>query len=111
MAGLLPLSIEMTNQLVHFGYVDVHFVGDRFAPEHPRLRGHSFHCSRVAREGDVGKETIVRYSLSGEERREGYAAGNVFGSYIHLHFASSRSFAARFLDLARNGVREHEVGA
>jgi len=109
MAGLLPLSIEMTDRLVHFGYADVHFEEDSVAAKDTWLRGHSFHCSRIVREEKVDKKTIVHYTLSGEKQQEGFAVGNVFGSYIHLHFAADSSFASRLVSLARTARREHAV--
>ena len=108
MAGLLPLTIQMTDNLVHFGYVDMHFQESGIAPANTWLRGHSFHCSRIVDEAEVRKTAEVHYSLSGQKRREGFAAGNVFGSYIHLHFAHP-GFAAHFLSLARTASRECEV--
>jgi cobyrinic acid a,c-diamide synthase len=94
---------------VHFGYADVHFEEDSVAAIDTWLRGHSFHCSRIVREEKVDKKTIVHYSLSGEKQQEGFAVGNVFGSYIHLHFAADSSFASRFVSLARTARREHAV--
>jgi len=109
MAGLLPLSIEMTDRLIHFGYVDVHFEEDSVAPKDTCLRGHSFHCSRIVREEKVDKKTVVHYSLSGEKQQEGFAVGNVFGSYIHLHFAAHPSFADYFISFARTARLQQEV--
>ncbi len=109
MAGLLPLSIEMTDRLVHFGYVDVHFEKDSVAPEGIRLRGHSFHCSRITGDESIDKKTTVHYSLSGEKQREGFVVGNTFGSYIHLHFAGHPAFADHFVSLARSARRQQEV--
>lgn len=105
MTDLLPLSIEMTERLVHFGYADVFFVADGVAEKDSWLRGHSFHCSRVAQEGRVEKRTIVHYTLSGKKQEEGFAAGSVFGSYIHLHFAADPAFAARFVEQARRAAK------
>jgi cobyrinic acid a,c-diamide synthase len=109
MAQLLPLSIQMTERLIHFGYADVEFLEESLAPQNTCLRGHSFHCSRIASVGDAKTTTLVRYSLSGTEQREGFIAGNVFGSYIHLHFAADPSFAARFVSLARTASKPMEV--
>lgn len=109
MAGLLPVSVQMTEHLVHFGYADVRFVKRGIAPENSRLRGHSFHCSEIVSEGEVEKTTEVHYSLSRKTEREGFASRNVFGSYIHLHFAADPSFAAHFMSLARTGLQECEV--
>lgn len=109
MAGLLPLTIEMTDRLVHFGYANVHFEEDSVAAKGTWLRGHSFHCSRIVREEKVDKKTVVQYSLSGQTQPEGFAVGNVFGSYIHLHFAADPAFAERFVSLARRARQEQEV--
>ena len=48
MAGVLPIAIEMTKSLVHFGYADVEFAQDCLLGEKgTTVRGHSFHCSRI----------------------------------------------------------------
>ncbi len=109
MAGLLPLAIEMTDKLVHFGYAEVRFIEDGFAPKGDCLKGHSFHYSRIVDEGNVTKKAVARYTLSGEEREEGFTSGKVFGSYIHLHFASAPSIAQRFISMAK--ARQCEVEA
>ena len=100
MADLLPLSVEMTENLVHFGYAEMRFVEDGFAEKNTCLRGHSFHYSRIRQEGQVQKSAVVRYSLSGEDQAEGFTCGNVFASYIHLHFAGAPSVVRRFIGMA-----------
>lgn len=102
MAGILPLSVQMTDELVHFGYADILFVEDGLATKGVRLRGHSFHCSKVISDDDVTKTAIVHYSLSRESQPEGFMAGTVFASYVHLHFAADPSVAARFVSLGRS---------
>lgn len=102
MADLLPLSFAMTRELVQFGYAEIHFLQDGFAAAGSCLRGHSFHCSRIVDDGSVEKRAIVHYSISGDTRSEGFTSGNVFGSYIHLHFAGEPSLAARFISMARS---------
>jgi cobyrinic acid a,c-diamide synthase len=106
MAGLLPLSIQMTDRLVHFGYAEIDFVRDGLGLKGSRVRGHSFHCSKVIAEGELERTAIVHYSLSKESENEGYAAGSVFGSYVHLHFAAEPALAARFLSLARSARKD-----
>jgi cobyrinic acid a,c-diamide synthase len=108
MANLLPISVQMTKKLVHFGYADIHFLEDGLAEKNTWLRGHSFHHSKIVEEGVVEKRAVVHYSLSRETQGEGFAAGNVFGSYIHLHFASDPPLAARFVSLAR-ACQQHGV--
>ena len=100
MANLLPVSIGMTNSLVHFGYAEIEFTENGLAEAGTRLRGHSFHCSKVIREDGVRKTAIVHYSLSRQSEHEEFAAGSVFGSYVHLHFAAGPELAARFVALA-----------
>ena len=101
MAGLLPLSIQMTDTLVHFGYAEVEFVQDGLAAKGTCIRGHSFHCSKIIGESELAKTAIVHYSLSRKSEPEGFAIGNVFGSYVHLHFAAEPSLAERFVSLGR----------
>jgi len=103
MANLLPVSIGMTNSLVHFGYAEIEFTENGLAAAGTRLRGHSFHCSKVIGEDGVRKTAIVHYSLSRQSEHEGFVAGNVFGSYVHLHFAAGPELAARFVALACAG--------
>jgi cobyrinic acid a,c-diamide synthase len=109
MAGVLPLTMEMTPRLVDFGYVEVEFTSDcLLGPKGTTIRGHSFHTSRIASslpaaEQDVAPDTApdtvtdttirtsyrVRFSLSGKEQSEGFARGRVLASYAHLHFRAN----------------------
>jgi cobyrinic acid a,c-diamide synthase len=109
MAGLLPLSVEMTDRLVHFGYAEMEFVADGFAAKGTRLRGHSFHCSRIVDAAGACTTAVIRYTLSRTAEREGYAMGSVFASYIHLHFAADPSVAQRFLEMARHAREKCRV--
>ena len=87
MTGLLPMESEMTPKLVDFGYVDVEFVQDCLLGEKgTRVRGHSFHCSRVRAAGATPTAYHLKYSLTGREEPEGYQFKNVLASYVHLHF-------------------------
>ena len=98
MAGALPLSMQMTDRLVQFGYVTVEFTKDcLLGPKGTLIRGHSFHYSRVASQGEVGTSYHVQYSLSGKEEMEGFQLGNVLASYIHLHFRANPAVAENFV--------------
>jgi cobyrinic acid a,c-diamide synthase len=102
MAGILPLHVAMTERLVDFGYADVEFVEDCLLGEKGTVvRGHSFHCSRLAGDRLTHPAYRVHYSLSGKQLLEGYSEGNVLGSYIHLHFRSNPALAQAFLRNAR----------
>jgi cobyrinic acid a,c-diamide synthase len=107
MAGVLPISVEMTERLVHFGYTDVEFGEDCLLGEKGTVvRGHSFHCSRVAETSTHTSSGApayrVRYSLSGETLSEGYIRNNVLASYIHLHFRSNPLLAQTFVNRTRS---------
>lgn len=102
MAGVLPLGVEMTERLVHFGYADVEFLEDCLLGETgTSVRGHSFHCSRVIERKSNHPAYRVHYSLSGKSRLEGYRQGNLLGSYIHFHFRANPVLARTFLGKAR----------
>jgi cobyrinic acid a,c-diamide synthase len=105
MAGLLPLEIEMTDSLVRFGYVEIELLQDcLLGAGGTVLRGHSFHHSRSTNTRDFAPSFRARYTLSGATADEGYANGNVFASYIHLHFRGAPEVAERFVATAEQAA-------
>jgi len=101
MAGILPVAIEMTESLVHFGYADVEFAHDcLLGKKGTVVRGHSFHCSRIVAHDPLRCAYLVHYSLSGRREQEGFARKQVLGSYIHVHFRSNLSLVSSFLQRA-----------
>lgn len=112
MAGVLPLSVEMTERLVHFGYTDVELREDCLLGEKGMVvRGHSFHCSRVTETSSIPPAYRVRYSLSGETMSEGYIRNNVLASYIHMHFRSNALLAQTFVNTTRRARRLARVAS
>ena len=106
MAGILPVAIEMTKSLVHFGYADVEFVHDcLLGKKGTVVRGHSFHCSRIVAHDPLHCAYRVHYSLSDRREEEGLARKQVLGSYIHLHFRSNPSLVSSFLQQAGSNRR------
>jgi cobyrinic acid a,c-diamide synthase len=102
MARVLPLSMQMTDRLVQFGYVTVEFTEDcLLGRKGTVVRGHSFHHSRIASQGEVATSYHVQYSMSGKEEREGFRRGNVLASYIHLHFRANPAVAENFVAAIR----------
>jgi cobyrinic acid a,c-diamide synthase len=102
MAGVLPLSMQMTDKLVHFGYVTVEFTEDcLLGCAGTVVRGHSFHYSRISSQGEVATNYRVRYSMSGREELEGFRLRNVLASYIHLHFRTNSTIAENFVTAIR----------
>jgi cobyrinic acid a,c-diamide synthase len=98
MAGVLPVAVEMTRALVHFGYADVEFVDDSLLGDKgTKVRGHSFHCSRIVAHDSLSCVYRVHYSLSDRTEEEGFVRGRTLGTYIHLHFRSNPSLLSSFL--------------
>jgi cobyrinic acid a,c-diamide synthase len=103
MAGVVPLSMEMTGGLVQFGYVTVEFTEDCLLGRKGAIvRGHSFHYSRVATKPEIKTSYRVQYSMSGKEELEGFHQGNVLASYIHLHFRANPAVAEHFVTSVRS---------
>ena len=112
MAGVLPLSMQMTDKLVQFGYVIVEFTEDcLLGLAGTVVRGHSFHYSRVSSQGEVATSYRVRYSMSGREEMEGFRRRNVLASYIHLHFRTNSTIAESFVAAIRQAQVARAVTA
>ena len=112
MAGVLPLSMQMTGNLVQFGYVTVEFTENcLLGRKGTVVRGHSFHYSRVASRGELQTSYHVQYSMSGKEEMEGFRQGNVLASYIHLHFRANPAVAENFVAAIRQSRASQAVTA
>ena len=106
MAAVLPIETQMTEKLVHFGYVEVELLQDSLiGTKGTVLRGHSFHCSQCSATRDLPAAFKARYTLSKRTGEEGYACGNVLASYIHLHFRGARSVPQRIVEMAEQVAR------
>jgi cobyrinic acid a,c-diamide synthase len=102
MVDALPLAIEMTEKLVHFGYAEVEFREDcLLGAKGTIVRGHSFHCSQATETAPMDHAYLVHYSLSNNHMPEGYSRNNVLASYIHLHFRANPDLAQTFIRKAR----------
>jgi cobyrinic acid a,c-diamide synthase len=103
MAAVLPLSVEMTEKLVNFGYTDVSFISDcLLGAAGTQARGHSFHCSRIRDAGNLGNVYRAKRARSKQEEPEGFRVKNVLASYIHLHFLSNPAMAPAFVHSAED---------
>lgn len=111
MAGVLPCDFEMTSRLDRFGYAEVEFVRDcLLGSRGQRVRGHSFHYSRLKSADTTDSAYRVSYTLSGKTEPEGFAHKNVLASYIHLHFRGNSSLVPALLHAAER-ARAAEVTA
>jgi cobyrinic acid a,c-diamide synthase len=107
MAGVLPMTVQMTDRLVNFGYTEVSFTSDcLIGPAGAKARGHSFHCSRIANVGSVEYAYQARNSMTGREEPDGLRVRNVLASYIHLHFLSNPGTADAFVKNAKRAPRQ-----
>jgi cobyrinic acid a,c-diamide synthase len=107
MAGVLPITVQMTDRLVNFGYTEVSFTSDcLIGPAGAKARGHSFHCSRIADVGSVEYAYQARNSMTGREEPDGLRVKNLLASYIHLHFLSNPGMADAFLKNAKRAPRQ-----
>jgi cobyrinic acid a,c-diamide synthase len=89
MAGALPGVAVMHEQLAALGYAEVETTAPSpLGPAGLRLRGHQFRYSTLEVPAEVARVYAVRRRRGGPAEREGYAAGGLLASYVHLHFAS-----------------------
>lgn len=94
LCGALPLSTRMPAGL-SIDYVEVNTTGGPFG-EGKAARGHVFHHSKITDEPAVDRCYTV-HSARGGTSYEGYSAGNVLASYVHLHFSSAPEMPAAFV--------------
>jgi cobyrinic acid a,c-diamide synthase len=95
MVGSLPISSRIDNHRLSLGYRTVRAIGDGpLLRAGETVRGHEFHWSVLDRTGEANA-----YGLPDKgDMIEGYQAGGLLASYIHLHLCSSPGMAARFVE-------------
>lgn len=97
MAGVTPVESTMVGTKLTLGYrvVKAKCAGPVFSPDE-LVRGHEFHLSTgTATPNDACWEVSDPVPSTA-----GYAKGNVWSSYLHVHFGAQRSAAARFVAAA-----------
>jgi len=98
LAGIFPFGAFMEGRFRALGYREVRTRRPSLlGPAGTRLRGHEFHYSRI---DDPVADQPLLYELierQGAERLEGFCAGNVLGSYVHLHWGSCPEAAISFV--------------
>jgi cobyrinic acid a,c-diamide synthase len=97
MAGVLPLDSVMRRQRASLGYRTVTSLRPNvLLPAGGKAVGHEFHYSELT---TPPTPDSAAYRI--EERAgalEGFAAGNLLASYVHVHFGSDSSMARRLVD-------------
>lgn len=100
MAGVLPVRTRMAGGRLSLGYVTARAAMDTLVLSPGRaedLRGHFFHYSEVEVLPGGTPCLSVRQAAGEGERRDGWQEGNVFASYLHVHFASAPDVLERLL--------------
>jgi cobyrinic acid a,c-diamide synthase len=96
MCGVLPARGRMAGRL-SIGYREATAqTASALWPAGERLRGHEFHYSAV--EGDANP--AWRLTARGRTRTEGFVAGGVHASYLHVHWAAFPQAARRLAEAA-----------
>lgn len=106
MAGILPFGTRMLARRKALGYTEVVLREPCILGETGlRLRGHEFHYSEIA-EQDEGPPLKLAYELHKRKhaasRLEGYLAGSVLASYIHIHWGSAPKAARELVGRCRD---------
>lgn len=95
LAGVVPVHSSMSRARLTLGYRTATARAD--GPHMARgqtVRGHEFHWSTL----DAAPEAeTAAYDVEEGEAVEGYTRGNVWASYVHLHFASDVRIAPQLV--------------
>jgi cobyrinic acid a,c-diamide synthase len=110
MAGVLPITVQMTDRLINFGYTEVSFTSDcLIGIAGGKARGHSFHCSRIVDAGPIEHVYRTRNSMTGGDEPEGLSVKSVLASYVHIHFLSCPGTAETFVKNVQRARRREPV--
>jgi cobyrinic acid a,c-diamide synthase len=99
MCGVLPACARMTGRLT-LGYREATAAtATPWIRAGEQVRGHEFHYSQVER-GHGAPGAAWTLAARGRERLEGFAAGSVQASYLHVHWAAHRELGQRLVRAA-----------
>jgi cobyrinic acid a,c-diamide synthase len=107
LAGLLPLDLGIDSAPSQHGYRQLRVETDcLLAPRGTRLRGHEERFVQLLSGTSCASAAYAMHDCDGEPLGcEGWVAGNLLGSFVHLHFAQAPAVVDRFMERAR---RRHE---
>ncbi len=102
MVGAIPVVSSMVGRQLHLGYREVESCTDSpLLRKGQRVRGHEFHWSVLEHPGDPAQ--AVYRVVDQDNRPEGFQAGSVWASYIHIHLGSDPALAKRFVETCAGG--------
>ncbi|MBI4306205.1 MAG: cobyrinic acid a,c-diamide synthase, partial [Chloroflexi bacterium] len=97
MTSLVPARSTMIGARLTLGYRTARLLRDTpVARAGEVVRGHEFHFSVV--EQPASRDAAVYEFVEQSGRLDGFVAGTVTASYLHLHFAASTGIARRFVE-------------
>ena len=95
MCGVLPAHAQMGERLAALGYREAAAVtATPWLAAGTQVRGHEFHYARV--EPAHGVHPAWTRAARGAERSEGFVAGGVQASFLHVHWAAFPQLASGF---------------
>ena len=102
MVGLIPAVSAMSQTRLTLGYREVESCSDSpVLKMGQRIRGHEFHWSTLER--PPGPDESVYKVVNQQGRPDGFRAGSVWASYIHIHLGSDKHLAPRFVSTCAAG--------
>lgn len=103
MMGWFPVQASFPATGLTLRYVQVRIEEDCcLGPRGKEARGHEFHRSRMSpMPSFIERVLAISEAPGGSWRLEGYRRGSVLATYIHQHFGSQPSMAARFVETCR----------
>ena len=97
MAGLVPAVSAMSQSRLSLGYREVEAQADGPLLSYgQRVRGHEFHWSTLE-QPPQDNESVYRVVNQGG-RPDGFRAGSVWATYVHVHLGSGPGLASRFVE-------------
>ena len=109
MAGIIPNRAVMKEKLQMVGYVTAKFnFATVLGEKDDEVHGHEFHFSTEELEPKDAPFIFMRLR-NGQEYPAGYAAKNILGSYLHLHFVGNEGLAKNFIDKCKAYRRSLEA--
>ena len=101
MCGVIPASASMSGRLT-LGYREAMAVTPTpWIEAGERVRGHEFHYSRIDDGAPAAWGPAWELSARAASRPEGFVAGGLQASYLHVHWAAHPELALRFAKAAR----------
>ncbi len=97
MAGLIPAVSSMSLSRLSLGYREVEARCDSpLLAAGQQVRGHEFHWSTL--DAPPQEDESVYRVVNQGGRPDGFRAGSVWASYVHVHLGSAPGLASRFVE-------------